>query len=219
MCMYTCVWEVVDWSILTACQPVKDYFMPRGQRIVRSYLHFLCIWPIDGTRTDTTSPAQSGPGSNGNENVLYTPHISQTKFRHQMQSHIQEISFSGLFYPSAEWGRGYSQSILSPTRRMCMWSCVTVHECMSRDVCTSIFTHLRVSIYISIYIYIYIFVCVCVCVCVCVWRRYQWLISIYWNPLPRQCRLSSASESVMDGLCLANIDCWIYHKRCDWMRE
>ena len=29
------------------------------------------IWPIDGTLTSTTTPGYGGPGSNGNECVLY----------------------------------------------------------------------------------------------------------------------------------------------------
>ena len=59
--------------------------------IVRSYLHFSvvvseeflahspikCEWfyyisPIDENLTSTTTPFQSGPGSNGNEGVVYT---------------------------------------------------------------------------------------------------------------------------------------------------
>ena len=36
------------------------------------------IWLIDGTLTDITTPGQSEPGSNGNERVLNTPHISRT---------------------------------------------------------------------------------------------------------------------------------------------
>ena len=35
------------------------------------------IWPIDRTLSDATSPSQSGPGSNGNEEVLHIPQISK----------------------------------------------------------------------------------------------------------------------------------------------
>ena len=30
------------------------------------------MWPIDGNLTDTTTPGQSGPGSNGNKGVFHT---------------------------------------------------------------------------------------------------------------------------------------------------
>ena len=36
------------------------------------------IWHIDGTVTDTTTLGQSGPGSNGNEEVLYICQNSRT---------------------------------------------------------------------------------------------------------------------------------------------
>ena len=36
------------------------------------------IWPIDGTLKGTTTLGQSGPGSNGNEDVLYILQISKT---------------------------------------------------------------------------------------------------------------------------------------------
>ena len=31
------------------------------------------IWPIDGILTDTTTPSQRWPGSNGNEGLVHTP--------------------------------------------------------------------------------------------------------------------------------------------------
>ena len=36
------------------------------------------IWPTYRTLTGTTSPGQSRPGCNGNEEVLYTPQSSRT---------------------------------------------------------------------------------------------------------------------------------------------
>ena len=36
------------------------------------------IQPIDGTLTGTTTPGQSGPGSNGDEGVLHIPQTSKT---------------------------------------------------------------------------------------------------------------------------------------------
>ena len=34
------------------------------------------IWTIEGTLTDTTTPGQSGPGSNNNKQLLNSPHGS-----------------------------------------------------------------------------------------------------------------------------------------------
>ena len=34
---------------------------------------------MDGTQTGATTPSQSEPGSNGNEEVLYIPQISRTR--------------------------------------------------------------------------------------------------------------------------------------------
>ena len=45
------------------------------------YLHFLLnksIWLRNGILTSITTIGQSGPGSNGNKQVLYTPQISRT---------------------------------------------------------------------------------------------------------------------------------------------
>ena len=36
------------------------------------------IWTLNEVITGTTTPGQGEPGSNGNENVLYTPQISRT---------------------------------------------------------------------------------------------------------------------------------------------
>ena len=36
------------------------------------------IWPIDGILTDITTPGQSGPGSNGNEELLHSLQSSRT---------------------------------------------------------------------------------------------------------------------------------------------
>ena len=37
------------------------------------------IWPIDGTLTGVTTQSLSGPGSNGNEEVLHIPQSSRTE--------------------------------------------------------------------------------------------------------------------------------------------
>ena len=39
-------------------------------------MHFISIWPIDMTRSGATTPGQSEPGSDGNEEVLHIPQIS-----------------------------------------------------------------------------------------------------------------------------------------------
>ena len=36
------------------------------------------LFDIDGTLTDTTTPGQSGPGSNSKEVILHTPQTSRT---------------------------------------------------------------------------------------------------------------------------------------------
>ena len=36
-------------------------------------MYFSFIWPIDKTLLGATTPGQSGPGSNGNEEVLHIP--------------------------------------------------------------------------------------------------------------------------------------------------
>ena len=90
--------------LLSVCQPVKSYFMPRGLGIafilclylyifcfcfgrcifctwscrIRIFL-YKCIWPINGTLTGFTTLGQSRSGSNANEGVLYTTQIRRTK--------------------------------------------------------------------------------------------------------------------------------------------
>ena len=39
-------------------------------------MQFRCIWPIDSALSGATIPGQSGPGSNGNEEVLWIPQSS-----------------------------------------------------------------------------------------------------------------------------------------------
>ena len=59
------------------------------------------IWHIDGTLTSTTILAQSGPGSNDNEEVLYIPQ----KYKTKATSSHGLVSYPGhslgLSYPSA----------------------------------------------------------------------------------------------------------------------
>ena len=59
---------------------------------------FSSIWPIDKTLSSATTSGQSGPGSNGNEGVLYIPQSSS----------IIGISLSDCLvpYPEHSLGRG-----------------------------------------------------------------------------------------------------------------
>ena len=36
------------------------------------------IWPTDGTLTDTSTPSQNGPGSNGDEGIVHIPQSFRT---------------------------------------------------------------------------------------------------------------------------------------------
>ena len=70
------------------------------------------------TLTGTTSPCQSGPGSNANEEVLHTSQILELDHRHQMQFsvlHGDSIFCKGYLFPSAT---RYCRSILSPADRV-----------------------------------------------------------------------------------------------------
>ena len=46
------------------------------------------ILPIDGCLTGITTPGQSGPTKNGNEEVLHVPQIPGQSFHHQMEFSI-----------------------------------------------------------------------------------------------------------------------------------
>ena len=63
-------------------------------------MHFSSIWAIDWTLSGTTTPGQSWPGSDGNEEVLRIPQSS-------MLSAISR-TFVGVGYPSAEMQSVYS---------------------------------------------------------------------------------------------------------------
>ena len=45
------------------------------------------IWPIDGALTNATTPGQSESGSNGNEEVLYTPQNWSLTIRYSLVSY------------------------------------------------------------------------------------------------------------------------------------
>ena len=61
--------------------------------------HF--IWPIDGTLTSTTTQDQSGPGSNGNERVLYITQSSRigASPSYAVQCHTQDTHWGGSLTP------------------------------------------------------------------------------------------------------------------------
>ena len=84
------------WLIFAACQPVLDYFRPKGlgiAYIVFLYLHYVvvskefffflflaharinCEYVLFDQVTRTITPSQSEPGSNGNEGLLHTTQI------------------------------------------------------------------------------------------------------------------------------------------------
>ena len=57
------------------------------------------IWPIDGTLSSAPTSGQSGPGSNGNEEVLRIPQSSSIT-----EASLSDclMSYPGQSYPSAE---------------------------------------------------------------------------------------------------------------------
>ena len=67
-----------------------------------------CIWPIDRTLSNVTTPDQSGPESDGNEEVLHIPQTSSTV----ASSSDDLMSYSGhslgKSYPSAVMQLAYS---------------------------------------------------------------------------------------------------------------
>ena len=93
--------RLIWWPILTACQLLSGYFMPREYRIsyiVHSYLHFYVIdswkfffftnasiwckwflnsyiWLLDRTLADSTTLCNKGSGSNCNEEGLFRCYI------------------------------------------------------------------------------------------------------------------------------------------------
>ena len=75
------------------------------------------IWPIDRTLSGAASPAQSGPGSDGNETVLYIPQSSSitgdspSDCLVSYPGHLLEES-----YPSEEMLLAYSTALTQPTR-------------------------------------------------------------------------------------------------------
>ena len=81
-----------------------------SRRIQFNICHLLGKWLnnsiqlIDVTLTSTTTPGQSGPGSNNDEAVLYIPHSSRT----EATASDGFVSYPGHTYPSAKMQSVYS---------------------------------------------------------------------------------------------------------------
>ena len=62
------------------------------------------MWPRDGILTGRTSPRKSEPGSNGNEEVIYTLQISRTgaSSSNATECHIQDTTFL-VWFNSVLW--------------------------------------------------------------------------------------------------------------------
>ena len=62
-----------------------------------NYAYF-SVWTIHATQIGTSTPGQSGPGSNDNEEFLYTPQISRSNPHHHIQVSVTRgtsLSFRG----------------------------------------------------------------------------------------------------------------------------
>ena len=71
---------------------------------------FICIWPIDKTLLGSTTPSESGPGSDGNEGVLCIPQsfrIIRATLSDCLESYLGYSLVEGS-YPSAEKQSVYS---------------------------------------------------------------------------------------------------------------
>ena len=75
--------NIIDWLILRACQPIVGsiffyffFFFAHGPIGYESFLDRF-IWSIDETLKGTTTPGQSGHGSNCKEEVPDIPQISR----------------------------------------------------------------------------------------------------------------------------------------------
>ena len=69
------------------------------------------IWSIDKTLSDATMPDQSGPGSNGNEEVFCIPQSLNITGASPSDCLVSSAGHSlGEFYPSAEMQLVYSAS-------------------------------------------------------------------------------------------------------------
>ena len=67
------------------------------------YLLMICIWPIGGTLTGTTSLSQSGPWCNGYEGVLHIPQSCRSSHYDQIvYCYIQDTRWEEFYHPSTE---------------------------------------------------------------------------------------------------------------------
>ena len=89
---------------------------------------FSIIWPIDRTLSGATTPGQSGPGSDGNKELLSIPHCSSITGTSPSDCSVSYPSYSlrGESYPFSEIQLVYSTAradwpiYLLNTTRMCM---------------------------------------------------------------------------------------------------
>ena len=109
-------------------------------------MHISSIWPIDRTLSGTTTPGQSGPGSNGNEGVL---HIPQSFSITGTSPSDCLVSYPGHLLGGLTLLQRCSRCILPPTSRL---SNTYKREPQVPPPYLSIY----LSVYIYIYIYIYI---------------------------------------------------------------
>ena len=108
--------KLIDFKGISTRLGIFYALSQRIEHIIRPFLHLLCscifkvylrsvqsnrnnfntfIRPIDGSLTCTTSPGQSGHGSNSNECVLHTPQNSRTQAlpSNEVWYHSQSTNF------------------------------------------------------------------------------------------------------------------------------
>ena len=109
--MHTVKWfQVLLFSISTSFQHYSFVCTRLYGSMYRKWLN-ISIWSIDGTLTGTTTPGQSKPGSNGNEEVLYIPQSSRTKvsLSYVLVSYLEhKLAVGVVSYPTAEMWLAYS---------------------------------------------------------------------------------------------------------------
>ena len=71
-------------------------------------MQFSYIWPIDRNLSGTTTPGQSGPGSDGNEEVLRILHsasIARVSLSDWLVSYPRQSAEKQSMYFTADWAR------------------------------------------------------------------------------------------------------------------
>ena len=103
-----------------------NYFYIKSEfSISHLFEHIICfIWPIDRTLSGTTTPSQSGPGSNGNEGVLHVLQISKagaspsdglmSYLGHSLEESYPSSEMKSVYSTApADWAIGVPVRILS----------------------------------------------------------------------------------------------------------